>query len=136
LSRRDLLSALARSPGLIKTLLEALHSRMRRMTQYLNGLTAWARQMGSGDYAAAGTQLDQLGADAADANLRRFVDTFASMMSAVQAREETLRREVMRLRIEVDGAEQAKHVAEITEDDYFRDLQRQADDLRRRMKGP
>jgi hypothetical protein len=37
---------------------------------------------------------------------------------------------VQQLRIEIDEARTARQVAEITETDYFQDLQRKADQLR------
>jgi hypothetical protein len=48
----------------------------------------------------------------------------------VHAREQRLKQEVQQLRIEIDEARTARQVAEITETDYFQDLQRKADQLR------
>ena len=50
----------------------------------------------------------------------------------VAARERALKEQVRELRIEIDEAKAARQVAEITETDYFRDLQRKADALRAR----
>ncbi len=52
------------------------------------------------------------------------------MALEVRAREESLRREVRELRIEVDEARQARKVAEITDSDYFRSLRGRAAELR------
>ncbi len=57
---------------------------------------------------------------------------FQRMAREVQARERALRQQVIELRIEIDEAKSARQVAEITETDYFRDLQRKADALRAR----
>jgi len=48
----------------------------------------------------------------------------------VYAREQHLKQQVAELRIEIDKAKQARQVAEITESDYFQDLQRKARELR------
>ena len=57
---------------------------------------------------------------------------FQRMAREVAARERALKQEVLALRIEIDHAKAARQVADITETDYFRDLQRKADALRAR----
>jgi CheY-like chemotaxis protein len=59
---------------------------------------------------------------------------FATMAAEVQAREARLRDEVRELRIEIDQARQAQHVAEITDTDFFRDLRARTGDLRRMIR--
>jgi HAMP domain-containing protein len=55
---------------------------------------------------------------------------FARMAAEVRAREAQLRQQVEELRIEIDHTKKARQVAEITESDYFQQLQRQARALR------
>jgi two-component system, cell cycle response regulator len=55
---------------------------------------------------------------------------FRRMAREVAAREQALKQEVRDLRIEIDASRAATQVAEITETDYFQDLQRKADELR------
>ena len=55
---------------------------------------------------------------------------FQRMAIEVAARERALKAQVQQLRIEIDEAKADRQVAEITETDYFRDLQRKADALR------
>jgi two-component system, cell cycle response regulator len=62
--------------------------------------------------------------------LGQLARTFVRMALEVRAREESLRREVRELRIEVDEARQARKVAEITDSDYFRSLRGRAAELR------
>jgi hypothetical protein len=45
-----------------------------------------------------------------------------------------LKQQVQELRIEIDHHRTAQQAAEITETDYFRELQRQASSLRQRSK--
>jgi CheY-like chemotaxis protein len=78
-------------------------------------------------------QLDEVaGRDDALGQLAR---VFQDMAREVRAREERLRHEVMELRIEIDEVRQAERVAEITETDYFKNLRRQANDLRELLRG-
>jgi CheY-like chemotaxis protein len=50
----------------------------------------------------------------------------------VQAREERLKRQVQELRIEIDQSRKQRQVAEITESDFFLQLEQKARELRRR----
>jgi CheY-like chemotaxis protein len=64
--------------------------------------------------------------------LGQLARVFQRMAREVYAREQRLKREVHRLRIEIDERRTARQVAEITESDYFQELQRKVDTLRLR----
>jgi DNA-binding response OmpR family regulator len=70
------------------------------------------------------------GVAARDDALGRLARVFRRMAREVAARERALEHEVRKLRIEIDEQRAATRVAEITDTDYFRDLQRKADELR------
>lgn len=55
---------------------------------------------------------------------------FERVLAAVQRRETQLRQEIEQLRIEVDEAKRARKVQEITESEYFRELQARVRQLR------
>ncbi len=67
-----------------------------------------------------------------DDALGKLARIFQRMAREVAARERALKQEVRQLRIEIDEAKATRQVAEITETDYFRELQRKADALRAR----
>jgi two-component system, cell cycle response regulator len=71
---------------------------------------------------------------ARDDALGQLARVFRRMAREVIAREQALEREVRQLRIEIDATRAATQVAEITETDYFQDLQRKADELREHHK--
>ncbi len=50
----------------------------------------------------------------------------------VEAREAELQAQIAQLRIEVDEAKRARQVAEVTETEFFSQLQKQAQGLRQR----
>jgi putative methionine-R-sulfoxide reductase with GAF domain len=52
----------------------------------------------------------------------------------VREREQTLRNEIKKLRIEIDEVKRARQVEEITETDYFRELTGRAAEMRRRAQ--
>jgi two-component system, cell cycle response regulator len=64
--------------------------------------------------------------------LGRLARVFQDMAREIYAREQRLKQQVQQLRIEVDEAKRARQVAEITDTDYFQQLQQKARDLRRR----
>jgi CheY-like chemotaxis protein len=74
-----------------------------------------------GSLANIGERTDALG---------QLTRVFQRMAHEVAQREQRLKQQVQALRIEIDQAHEASQVAEITETDYFRDLQERARDLR------
>lgn len=72
------------------------------------------------------------GVAARDDALGQLARVFRRMAREVAAREQALEQEVRQLRIEIDARRAATRVAEITETDYFQDLQRRASALRAR----
>jgi two-component system cell cycle response regulator len=67
--------------------------------------------------------------------LGQLARVFSRMAREVYAREQRLKQQVQQLRIELDEARQARQVAEITETDYFQQLQARAHDLRQIIDG-
>jgi two-component system, cell cycle response regulator len=71
---------------------------------------------------------------ARDDALGQLARVFRRMAREVITRERALKQEVRQLRIEIDAGRAATQVAEITETEYFQDLQRKADQLRSHPK--
>jgi DNA-binding response OmpR family regulator len=67
--------------------------------------------------------------------LGQLARVFSRMASEIYAREQRLKQQVQQLRIELDEARQAQQVAEITESDYFQELEAKAKDLRQIIDG-
>ena len=66
--------------------------------------------------------------------LGQLARVFQRMVREVKAREESLKKEIMELRIEIDESRRAQDVSQITGTDYFRDLQAKARAMRDRME--
>ncbi|MFQ5575499.1 MAG: hypothetical protein ACE5G8_00775, partial [Anaerolineae bacterium] len=62
-------------------------------------------------------------------------DVFQIMVAKVHRREDTLKKEVQKLRIEIDEVMRKQEVGEIIESDFFQDLKSKARQMRRRSKG-
>lgn len=104
----------------------------RNLTRPVTALTTVAEQVAEGDY-------DQNVSALYSGTLRDEVATLAQvfemMIGKVREREESLKRQVQELRIEIDQTKKAKQVAEITETEYFQTLRESAARLRKRTKG-
>ena len=115
------LAALVLLAGLASSVLLA-----RRVTEPVTALTDAAVAVEAGAFdpqelTPVAERKDELG------HLARL---FQRMAREVQAREEQLRQQVQRLRIEIDESKRKQQVDEITESDYFQKLRRKAEDLR------
>ena len=68
-----------------------------------------------------------------DANLQQLMNSFSSLASAAlegYIQEQKLRNEIRELRIEIDHVKRDKQVAEITDSDYFKQLQQKAQEMK------
>ena len=100
--------------------------------QQVGKLTAAASSVEAGIFDLA--DLDQV--TARPDSLGNLARVFERMAGEVHAREQRLRRQVESLRVEIDQARKAREVREITDTDFFRDLQSRAKALRARPPGP
>ena len=94
--------------------------------QQVGRLTAAAAAVEAGQFPLA--SLDEVVARP-DA-LGQLGRVFQGMAREVYAREQSLKRQVQELRIQIDEGKKAREVAEITESDYFRNLKERAQRLR------
>ncbi len=72
-----------------------------------------------------------------DLELMRVVESLSSLAAVAlisYIREQTLRQEIEKLRIEIDQSKQAEQVAEITDTEYFQTLKEKLNDLRGRRQ--
>jgi HAMP domain-containing protein len=103
----------------------------RRLTKPLESLTAAAQAVETGNFDPE--SLSDL-AQRKRSELGKLAAVFTQMAREVRAREDNLKEQVRMLSIEIDEVKKQKQVAEITETEYFRDLQEKAESLRARGK--
>jgi HAMP domain-containing protein len=104
----------------------------RTLTRPVITLTTAAEQVAEGDY---DQDVSALYSGIFWDEVATLAQVFELMVSKVRAREESLKRQVQELRIEIDEVKKAKQVAEIIETEYFRDLREHAAKMRKRAKG-
>ena len=105
----------------------------RTLTRPIQKLTESAERLGEGDYSQDITKLHSGGLTRDE--IVTLADVFAIMAGKVYQREQTLRKQVEALKIEIDEAKRTRQVSEIAETDFFRDLQTKARSMRKRTKG-
>jgi HAMP domain-containing protein len=101
------------------------------LTLNIISLTRVAERIGEGDY-------DQDLSELTESMFPDEVGTLASvietMVGKVRQREETLKREVAELRIEIDESKRQQQVSEIVDTEFFQDLRAKARNMRSRVK--
>jgi CRP-like cAMP-binding protein len=135
LSREAYRDSLPTIPALSAATIEMLGTRLKRTGSYLDLVTRWANLVAKGDYDGAQSAIRSRVAEAEDKNLERFVNTFNDMVASVKAREEALARQLSQLKIEIDHQQLRTRLAEVTETDFFKNLQARAGDMRHRVRG-
>jgi HAMP domain-containing protein len=126
--REDLLLAIVIAIAVLALGLAAAVLGARRVAGPVGELTGAAIAVESATYAPG--SLDRVAARGDE--IGRLAQVFDRMAREVRAREERLEREIKDLSIQIDDSKRRRQVEEITETDYFRDLQQRASDLRRR----
>lgn len=129
---------LRRSPEIALGVIHILSARLReRVTdmkedylylQQFAKVTAAATAVEEGVYVPETLDDVALRTDA----LGQLARVFQRMVREVYAREQSLKRQVAELRIEIDEAKKAQQVAEIIDTDYFQRLRQRAVDMRKR----
>ena len=96
-------------------------------------LTDVARRMESGELDEAHAK--QLQETEGDDEISQLSRVFGNMAQEVAQREARLKRQVEELKIQIDEDKKQRAVEDITETEFFRDLQNKTRDLRRRRQG-
>jgi len=114
--------------GIIQVLSQRLRARMQDMMQdflyiqQMQRLTAAAAALEDGFYEPESIAEVKAREDA----LGQLAGVFDRMAKEVVGREARLKKQVMELRIEIDSKKRAREVTEITESDYFKEIERKA----------
>jgi HAMP domain-containing protein len=99
------------------------------LTKPLNQLTDAATSIGEGDYDQDLTTINE---GKLPDEISTLAKVFQSMVDKVRQREESLKRQVTELKIEIDQSKRQKQVSEIVDTDFFQDLVTKARKIRNR----
>jgi HAMP domain-containing protein len=93
----------------------------------LGALQATSQRVADGDYTPI-----SLNPHKVDDEVSTLAGLFNIMLDKVRVREETLKQEVVELKIQIDMGKRQKDVSEIVDTEFFQDLKQRATDLRKR----
>lgn len=131
-----LLQVLDQHPALGRSLLQEMFNRVRFANAYVEEAVEWCRHMSDGNYDFVQNQVEETKSTVVDmtksdqARASAFLAVFFRMVEAVKAREMTLKQEVHRLTIEIDEAKRQQSVQELTDTEFFSELQDAARKIR------
>jgi CRP/FNR family transcriptional regulator, cyclic AMP receptor protein len=124
------------SHGIIHTLCYRLRARVLDMNrdfeymQQMARITSAAASLEAGTYDPRMLETVSLRSD----ELGQLARVFARMADEVRAREARLKQEVHELRIQIDEVKKAAQIEELTDNEFFRDLQKRSSMMRRSTK--
>ena len=139
--RRDALHDLMmQQPKIARGVIRILSDRLRRMVYDMSVEFAYMQQFARLTAAAVAIEneiyvpesLDDVAARSDE--LGQLGRVFQQTIRELARRDQQLRQQVARLQIEINEVKKSHQVAELTETAYFRNLQQQAQRLRRRQK--
>jgi CRP-like cAMP-binding protein len=125
----DFRRILSQNPEMAISVMAGLSDRIRYTTDFLGEVRVWVKRIAEGDYQSSGVVEED---KYADQTLASLAAEFAQMAARVQEREETLRKEVAQLRIEIDEVKRKQEAKRIMDSDYYKSLKEKAQQLRKR----
>lgn len=123
------LAALNQYPMLAFNFLRDMSDRLRFANAYIEETIVWSQQIASGNYdfvqqRVQETQSTIVSTDLShQARANAFLSAFFKMVEGVKQREDSLKKQVQQLTIEIDEVKRQRAVAELTETDFFENLQ-------------
>ena len=135
---------LGKHPSLGMDVMRNLSARLRYATTYIEKAIEWSARVAEGDYGFAIRQIQDDRDRPADAHptdearAAQLLAGFFRLVEGVREREDSLKREVRRLEIEIDQTRRARDVDTFTGTDFFARLKARSEELRRQRteRGP
>lgn len=115
----------------LAVLVVAVLALANQVTRPIIALTRAAQRIGQGDY---DQDLSAFRSGRLRDEVAVLTEVFELMVSKVYQREQTLRRQVAELKIEIDEAKRQKQVSEIVDSDFFQNVQARAQAMRQRRQ--
>jgi CRP-like cAMP-binding protein len=131
------LAMLNEYPLLAISFLRDMSDRLRFANAYIEETIIWSQHIASGDYDFVQKRVEETQYTIVGVNLsyqaraNAFLSAFFKMVEGVRKREESLKQQVMQLTIEIDEVKRQKSVEELTETEFFENLQATARRLRK-----
>ncbi len=134
------LKVLDQYPSLVQSFLRDMSERIRFSNAYIGEAIEWCRHIAAGNYDFVKGQMKETQATIIDMTQSHqvragaFLSAFFKMVEGVKQREDNLLQEIQRLTIKIDEVKRKKSVKEITETEFFEDLQASAKLMRQKRE--
>lgn len=126
LSSDDFMGVLNSQPQMGLEISRSLIQRLRFATTYIENAIEWSQLIAKGDYSFI-ESLDEdesfAGSGSDQERAARFLGAFFQMVEEIKAREDELKEELVRLKIEIDQTKRKQEVNEIAQSEFFRSIQ-------------
>ena len=128
LSNEDFLSTVRNNPEMGLEIARTLSGRLRFSTTYLENAIEWSQLIAKGDYGFIyDVNTDEL-ADVANQSdherAQQFLGNFFQMVEDIKKREEDLKKELVKLKVEIDQAKRQNEVETIASSEFFQNLRK------------
>ena len=126
LSQNDFMQVLCTQPQMGVEISRGLIQRLRFATTYIENAIEWSQMIARGDYSFMDTldgEEHPEGEGSDQERAARFLGAFFQMVREIRAREDELKKEVVRLKIEIDQTRRKQEVSEIAQSDFFKAIQ-------------
>jgi len=139
LDRSDFFSALSSYPEALIDMMRSTVGRLRLATTMIEQLGEWSRGLAEGNYEAVLDQIKEEQSQIVEGRsmedrVVRFLSTFFSSIEAIKEREEKLRSEVLRLKIQIDETKREEEFSAITSTDFFNELTENLQKMREELR--
>jgi len=139
LSRQDFALWLQEHPQTAPDLLRGMADKMRLNTSYIEKAIEWNNRIAQGDYSLSKEEIDiehtmiTSRARPDEAVVAEFLAAFNAMVEGVKGREETLKRQIQDLSIQVDPGQVDQEVEDLTDNTFFRGLKEARDQFKKQQ---
>ena len=130
LHRENFLDFLLQRPQVALAMMRNLSQRARYTTRYVEEVMRWTKQLARGEYVHAIEQLSTSDSEDHSDDIQGLITHFLQMVQSVRHREDELKKEVVRLRVQIDQKKRETAVQSITRSDFFARLKEQAKQMR------
>ena len=126
---------LEENPETAQTLIRSISSRLRFATTYIEKAIEWSGRIAEGDYSSAMNEIQTsqsltVGEADNEAKANQMLAAFFKMVEELQAREDELKQQIIKLNFEIDQAQRKKEFEELTSSESYTDLKSQAQKFR------
>jgi CRP-like cAMP-binding protein len=134
------LAVLEEHPDLVISFLRDMSARLRFANAYIEETIEWCQHIAAGNYDFVQEQVEQTQSTIIDmgqshqSRASAFLSIFFKMVRDIRQREENLKLQVQQLTIEIDEVKRQQAVKELTETEFFEELQEAAQKLREKRQ--